>query len=157
MYNISTKKIYHDLIVSCIPLAIGIGLLVAAIISIIQNNILLFSIFLISFILLLILTFFITRKSFKKLKNIKRLQVLGELVSKLPYETVFSDFYTGDVKMYHAVVKYNYNGKDLTLLSDHYPFWMFQKHPTMDLLIDPMDSNCYYLDFDIHRKNDINS
>ena len=96
----------------------------------------------------------LTRKSNKKIKRIKKLNETGKLVKGLPYTLESTNVSVNGQTLPRIKVEYRLPTGELTTLTSNMIFDTKKADSnTVDLLIDENDTNNYFIDFEINRKN----
>ena len=94
----------------------------------------------------------LTIKANKKIKRLKKLNKTGKLVKGLPFDLENTNLSINEQALQRIRVEYRLPTGELTTLTSSQIFKKSDSS-TVDLLIDENDTNNYYIDFDINRKN----
>ena len=98
--------------------------------------------------------FLLTSKTNKKIKKIKKLNETGKLVKGLPYSLENTNVSINGQALKRIKVEYRLKTGELTTLTSGLIFDTKKSDSnTVDLLIDENDSDNYFIDFEINRKN----
>ncbi len=94
----------------------------------------------------------LTSKVNKKIKRLKKLNETGKLVKGLPFDLENTNLSINEQALQRIRVEYRLPTGELATLTSSQIFKKSDSS-TVDLLIDENDTNNYYIDFDINRKN----
>lgn len=96
----------------------------------------------------------LTSKSNKKIKRLKKLNETGKLVKGLPYSLENTNVSVNGQTLPRIKVEYTLPTGELTTLTSDMIFNTKKvDSSTVDLLIDENDTDNYFIDFEINRKN----
>ena len=115
------------------------------------------TIFILTFVFVLI--YFINRilKLNKMIKSLKKLNMTGKLIKGIPYKLIDTKIVANGRKIYAPVISLtNTDGKTIELVGNpRFDYITSDKDNLVDLVIDLNGSKNYYIDFEINRLNGI--